>query len=79
MKILQVGALKHHFSDALKKIQNGENIIISFWKKKENVAGLISIDNFKTKHNRQLGLLKNRGSFKLMDDFKISDHELLGL
>ena len=79
VKIMQVGDLKHHFSDALKKIQNGEDIIISFGKKKENVAVLISIDKFKTKYNRQLGLLKNRGSFKLMDDFKISDDELLGL
>lgn len=81
MRTIQVGKLKAEFSSVLEKIQsNGEKFIIEYGKKHRKVAMLIPYDeSFEKEEERKFGILKNKASFKITDDFTITDEELLGL
>ena len=79
MKTLQVGELKKYFSKVLDDVRNGEEVGISFGKKHELVAVLVPISKYKKKNKRKLGLLKDKASFEISKDFKISDEEFLNL
>ena len=76
MKTYAVGEFKAHFSEIIERVLAGEEIIISYGKKKEDVAVLIPYAAYKTKKIR-LGLLQDR-SLKIHDDFKMTDEELSG-
>jgi antitoxin (DNA-binding transcriptional repressor) of toxin-antitoxin stability system len=78
MKTLTVGKLKANFSKILDLIKNGEEVTIEFGKKHEKVAVIIPYKNYKTKV-RKVGILKGKASFKIKNDFKMSDEELLSL
>ena len=77
MKSLQVGEFKRKFSEILDHVRNGEEITITFGKKREKVAILLPYDKYKNKNKRKLGILKNRASFRIKDNFKITDDELI--
>lgn len=77
MKTYPVGEFKTHFSEIMEQVRAGEEIIISYGKKKENVAVLIPYAAYKTKKIR-LGLLRNK-ALKIHADFKMTEEELLGL
>jgi len=77
MKTFAVGDFKTHFSEIIERVRAGEEIIISYGKKKEKVAVLIPYAAYKTKTIR-LGLLQDK-SLKIHDDFKMTEEELLGL
>ena len=77
MKTFAVGDFKTHFSEVIERVRSGEEIIISYGKKKENVAVLIPYAAYKTKKIR-LGLLQDK-SFKVHDDFKMTEDEFLSL
>jgi len=77
MKTFAVGEFKAHFSEIIKRVRDGDEIIISYGKKKENIAVLIPYAAYKTK-KIQLGLLQSK-SLKIHDDFKMTEEELLGL
>lgn len=77
MKTYAVGDFKTHFSEIIERVRAGEEIIISYGKKKEKVAVLIPYAAYKTKTIR-LGLLQDK-SLKIHDDFKMTEEELLGL
>ncbi len=73
MKTYSVGASKTHFSEIMEQVGAGEEIIISYGKKKENIAVLIPYAAYKTKKIR-LGLLQDK-ALKIHDDFKMSEEE----
>lgn len=77
MKTFTVGDFKTHFSEIIERVRAGEEIIISYGKKKENVAVLVPYAAYKTKKIR-LGLLQDK-ALKIHDDFKLTEEELLGL
>jgi prevent-host-death family protein len=77
MKTFAVGDFKTHFSEIIERVRAGEEIIISYGKRKEKVAVLIPYAAYKTKTIR-LGLLQDK-SLKIHDDFKMTEEELLGL
>jgi prevent-host-death family protein len=77
MNIMTVGKVKARFSEILDLVQKGEDVVISFVKKKEKVAVLMSYKRYKHKPQRHLGLLAGSASFALKDGFKIGDSELL--
>ncbi|MCP4136344.1 MAG: prevent-host-death protein [bacterium] len=79
MKTLQVGELKSKFSQVIDDIKHGEEIAISFGKKKETIAVIVPIAVYKKKRQRKLGILENKASYKMSDDFSISDDELLDI
>ena len=80
MKTLTVGDVKTHFSEILKDVQNGEQIAISYGKKKKVIAYLVSeIQPEPKKPKRKLGLLEGKATFSWVGDGKITEEEFLGL
>jgi len=78
MVTLPVGEFKAHFSEILKKVEHGEEFVISFGKKRENVAALIPFKKFRVQRtSRKIGLLKGVADFSIADDFEIDEEELL--
>lgn len=77
MKTYAVGDFKTHFSEIIERVRAGEEIIISYGKKKENIAVLIPYAAYKSKKIR-LGMLRGN-SLKIHDDFKMTEEELLDL
>lgn len=81
MQSIQVAQLKSCFSDVLKRIKSdGEKYIIEYGKQHEKIAMIIPYDkSLEMEEKREFGYCKGKGSFKLADDFAMSDEELLGL
>jgi antitoxin (DNA-binding transcriptional repressor) of toxin-antitoxin stability system len=79
MQTMTVGHFKSHFSEVLDLVQHGEDIVISYGKKKKNIAVLVPFNRYKGKPKRILGLLAGKASFSISAAFKISDDELLSL
>lgn len=77
MKTFSVGEFKTDFSEIIARVRAGEEIIISYGKKKEKVAVIIPYAVYKSKKIR-LGLLQDK-TLKIHDDFKMTEEELLGL
>jgi prevent-host-death family protein len=77
MEIISVGEFKTRFSEILEQVKKGQEIVISFGKQRKKVAVLIPYSRFKGKPERKLGLLKGRASYRIHDDFKLSDEEIL--
>lgn len=77
METLKIGELKTNFSNVLKKIKAGKEIIICFGKKDEKVAVLIPYKKYRTKTPRHLGLLEGKATMTIKSDFSITDEELL--
>lgn len=77
MESISVGDLKARFSEILERVKKGEEIIISFGKKRERVAVLLPYNLYVPKQARTLGPLKNRGKCIIHKDFKMTDEELL--
>jgi antitoxin (DNA-binding transcriptional repressor) of toxin-antitoxin stability system len=79
MQTMTVGHFKSHFSQVIDLIQHGEDIVISYGKKKEKIAVLVPFERYEGKPHRILGLLSGKASFSISADFKINDDELLSL
>ncbi len=77
MQTLTIGELKASFSDVLKKIRSGQEIVISYGKKREKVAVLVPYSDYVSTPERNLGLLKDRAGCIIHDDFEISEKEML--
>lgn len=77
MKTFGVGEFKAHFSEIIEQVRSGEEIVITYGKKKEQVAVVIPYSAYKTKRI-QLGLLQDK-TLKIHDDFEMTGEELLGL
>ena len=76
MKSLPVGELKTNFSKVISDVKSGEKIIVTFGKKKENVAVIIPYKEYIKKNIIDLGLLSDK-KMKIHEDFKITEEELL--
>ena len=74
---LSIGELKARFSEILGQLRGGQEIVISYGKKKEKVAVLIPYKNYKINSERRLGILKERGRCIIHKDFKMSDEKSL--
>jgi prevent-host-death family protein len=78
MKTLAVGEFKTHFSKIMDDVKSGQEIIITYGRKKENIAVVIPYSKYKRKNKIKLGLLKNK-KMKIQDDFKMTTEELLDI
>ena len=78
MKTLPVGEFKTHFSEVLEEVKAGAEIIITYGRKKENIAVIIPYENFKEGNKITMGLLQNK-QMKINDDFEMTSEELLNL
>ena len=77
MQSISVGELKARFSEVLEQVRKGEEIIISYGKKRKRVAVLMPYDHYTPKQERKLGLLKDRAGCVIHKDFKLTDGEML--
>ncbi len=78
MNIMTVGEFKTHFSRALKMVQAGEEIAISYGKNKEIVARLVPKSPDK-KSKRKLGIWGGKTKVIFHPDFKMTEQEFLGI
>jgi len=78
MKTMSVGELKANFSEVLKRVLAGEEIGISYGKRKEIVAKVVpkSVDK---KPKRKIGVWEGKANIKFAKDFSITEEEFLGL
>lgn len=74
---LPVGQFKAKFSQVLEKVLKGESVSITYGKNKKRVATLIPYNKYLKQVKFKLGLLEGKASFRLHQDFKITDEELL--
>ena len=80
MKTLQLAEAKTHFSSVIQDIQNGNEVAISYGKKKQTIAVIIPYEKWKKSkisRKRELGTLKGKVKVKFSKDFKMSDEELI--
>lgn len=78
MRVMTVGDLKTHFSEVIQDIRAGEEIAVSFGKKKEIVAYIIP-KSARKNQKRTLGILKGKGTVTFAETFKLTEEKFLGL
>lgn len=78
MKTFSVAHVKTNLSSILKEVESGEEIAISFGKKKEMIAVIVSYNVYKQSKKRKLGTLGGKMTVEFREDYKMSDKELLG-
>ena len=78
MKTLPVGEFKTHFSDVIDDVRAGEEVVITYGKKKEQVAVLIPYSSYKKRNQIKLGLLKDKG-YTIKNNFEMTEEELIDL
>ena len=72
MIVLSVGEFKANFSEVLKKVLAGEEIGISYGKKKEIVARLVPKSDFPGTR-RNIGIWESKSKVVFEKDFKITE------
>lgn len=77
MRTLTIGELKARFSQVLERVKRGEEIVISYGKRREKVAVIVPYDKYHSKPERELGLLKDKARCVVHEDFKMTDEEML--
>lgn len=77
MKTLAVGEFKSHFSEVLEDVRHGEEFVVCYGRKKEKVAVVIPYEKYQKKPVR-LGVMEGIATYKIKDDFEMTDEELLG-
>jgi len=79
MKIMPVGELKSHFSEVIEAVKNGEQIVVSYGKKKKKIAVIIPFSQYAKENSVKLGLLKNKANCEFTDDFEMTTEELVSV
>lgn len=77
MKTWPVGEFKARFSEALKSVQEGNPVRVTYGKKGKVVAVLVPPAAFPQKGKLILGSLQGKATFHTGADFKIQDGEML--
>jgi len=75
MKTMTVGEFKSHFSDVIEKVKSGEEIAVTYGKKKE-VIGYFSPKK-QQKPKRKLGIMEGKAKVIFGPDFKMTEEEFL--
>ncbi len=77
MIALMPADLKNDWPKVLDLLEKGENISIRNEQNDEDVAVIIPVNRHQRKNVRPLGLLKGKAGYKIKDNFKMTDEELL--
>lgn len=77
VKTMQVGELKARFSEVVELVKNGEEIVISYGKKHENVAVILPYSTYRQRNRIGLGVLKETANAVFSDDYKMTPSELV--
>ena len=77
MKTLPLAEVKTNFSSLLKEVQTGSAIAISYGKKRETIAVIVSYKEYKRSKKRKLGTLKGKMKVIFEKDFAMTDTDLI--
>jgi prevent-host-death family protein len=77
MKTMGVGEFKARFSEAVEAVRRGEEIVISYGRKHENLAVLVPFASYRKSHALTLGALSKRAAMTFGDDFEMTTDELV--
>jgi prevent-host-death family protein len=77
MKTLPLAEVKTHLSALLKEVEAGNEIAISFGKKRETIAVIVPYKEYKRLKKRRLGTLKGKMHVAFEKDFSMTDKNLL--
>lgn len=77
MKTLPIAHVKTHLSSLLKEVETGNEIAISFGKRKETIAVIVPFSEYKRSKKRKLGTLKGKMDAIFKDNYAMTDEELL--
>jgi antitoxin (DNA-binding transcriptional repressor) of toxin-antitoxin stability system len=77
MKTLQLNKTNIPFSNVLKEVENGNEIVISYDDTKEAIAVIVPYQTWKKTKKRELGTLKGKTEVTFATDFSMTDEELL--
>ncbi len=78
MKTIQVSEFRTRLAEILEKVAGGEEYIVSFGKKRINVAALIPFKKYKKNKRRKIGLYDGKVKYSVTPDFKMTPEELIG-
>ncbi|MDR1014404.1 MAG: type II toxin-antitoxin system Phd/YefM family antitoxin [Coriobacteriales bacterium] len=73
-----IAEAKSRFSEIVKAVEGGEEVLITRGGKKEEVAVIVPIGEWRKKNERRLGTLRGWGEIRFADDWQMTDEELLG-
>jgi hypothetical protein len=77
MKQVPLHEIAENFMDFMKIVQNGEDIVITGDMEREKIAIIQSYRKYSRKSERVLAPLKGKAEYRIGEDFRISDEELL--
>ena len=77
MKTLPVAEVRSHFSSLLKEVELGNEIGIAFGRKKETIAVIVPIEEYRRIKTRKLGTLEGKVKVEFKDDWEMTDEELI--
>jgi len=77
MTEVAVAQAKAHFSDVLRLVESGDDVIVTRGVRREAVAAIISIDKYRADKERKLGTLEHWGPVVFREDWAMTDQELL--
>ena len=78
MKTMTAGEFKTHFSEVIDQVKAGEQIEVTYGKKKEVVGYFQPKPNQDIK-KRNIGILNGKGTAVFKDNWEMTEDELLGL
>lgn len=78
MKTMAVAEFKAHFSQVLQEVQQGQTIGILYGKARKPVAMLVPYQSMQA-GKREIGFLDDKVKIEFMDDFEMTEEELIGM
>ncbi len=77
MKTVPVAEVRSNLSMLLKEVESGHEIGISFGRRRETIAVIVPIAEYKKIKARRLGSLAGKLTVEFKDNWKMSDDEFL--
>jgi len=77
MKTFPVAEVRTHFSSLLKEVEAGNEIGITFGRKRQTIAVIVPIEEYRKIKAKRLGTLEGKVNLTFKGDWSITDEEFL--
>ncbi|HOC28080.1 MAG TPA: type II toxin-antitoxin system Phd/YefM family antitoxin [Treponemataceae bacterium] len=77
MKTLPVAEIRMNFSALLKEVELGNEIGIAFGRKKETIAVIVPIEEYKKIKTRKLGTLEGKVEVEFSENWTMTEDEFI--